>query len=53
MAGLKRGKNQAEREEGGIGKKKGEAERGEKEGNGGAREPREPDTEDERQGDEG
>ena len=48
MAGLKRGKNQAEREEGGIGKKKGEAERGEKEGNGGARETRKPNAENER-----
>ena len=53
MSGLKRGKNQAEREEGGIGKKKGEAERGEKEGNGGAREPRKPDAENERKRDEG
>ena len=53
MAGLKRGKNQAEREEGGIGKKKGEAERGEKEGNGGARETSKPDSENERKRDEG
>ena len=53
MAGLKRGKNQAEREEGGIGKKKGEAERGEKEGNGGARETSKPDAENERKRDEG
>ena len=53
MAGLKRGKNQAEREEGGIGKKKGEAERGEKEGNGRARETSKPDAENERKRDEG
>lgn len=53
MEGLKRGKNQAEREEGGIGKKKGEAERGEKEGNGGARETSKPDSENERKRDEG
>jgi len=53
MAGMKRNRNKAEREEGGIGKKKGEAERGEKEGNGGARETSKPDAENERKRDEG
>jgi len=53
MSGLKRGKNQAEREEGGIGKEKGEDEHREKEGNGGARETSKPDAENERKRDEG
>ena len=53
MAGMKRNRNKAEREEGGIGKKKGEAERGEKEGNGGARETRKPNAENERKRDVG
>ena len=53
MADMKRNRNKTEREEGGIGKKKSEAERGEKEGNGGAREPRKPDAENERKRDEG
>ena len=50
---MKRNRNKAEREEGGIGKKKGEAERGEKEGNGGARETSKPDAENERKRDVG